>query len=70
MGDLFSGIAMGFVAITAAWMNWRQMVLQKQLALTTSTALTILPKQYERAAHLRIRRTTLSGRSPCLVAYL
>jgi len=33
---------MGFVAITAAWMNWRQMVLQKQLALTTSTALTIV----------------------------
>jgi uncharacterized membrane protein (DUF4010 family) len=42
LGNLFSGIAMGFVAITAAWMNWRQMVLQKQLALTTSTALTIV----------------------------
>jgi uncharacterized membrane protein (DUF4010 family) len=42
MGDLFSGIVMGFVAITAAWMNWRQIMLQKQLALTTSTALTIV----------------------------
>ena len=42
MGYLFSGIAMGFVAIMAVWMNWRQVVLQKQLALTTSTALTIV----------------------------
>ena len=42
LGNLFSGIAMGFVAMTAVWMNWRQMVLQKQLALTTSTALTIV----------------------------
>ncbi|MGA8482124.1 MAG: hypothetical protein WB696_29500, partial [Chthoniobacterales bacterium] len=42
LGNLFSGIAMGFVAMTAVWMNWQQMVLQKQLALTTSTALTIV----------------------------
>jgi hypothetical protein len=42
MGSLFSGIAMGFVVIMAVAMNWRQMVLQKQLALTTSTALTIV----------------------------
>ena len=42
MGDLFSAIALGFVAMTAAWMNYRQMVLQKALALTTSTALTLV----------------------------
>jgi uncharacterized membrane protein (DUF4010 family) len=42
MGDLFSAIALGFVAMTAVWMNWRQMVLQKTLALTTSTALTLV----------------------------
>jgi len=42
MGDLFAGIAMGFVAMMVVWMNWRQMALQKGLALTTSTALTIV----------------------------
>jgi uncharacterized membrane protein (DUF4010 family) len=42
MGTLFSGIAMGFVVMMAVAMNWRQMMLQKQLALTTSTALTIV----------------------------
>src|SRR5258708_1212557 len=33
---------MGFVALTAVWMNWRQMVLQKGLALKTSTGLKIV----------------------------
>jgi uncharacterized membrane protein (DUF4010 family) len=42
MGTLFSGIAMGFVVMMAVAMNWRQMMWQKQLALTTSTALTIV----------------------------
>src|SRR5258708_32811231 len=33
---------MGFVALTAVWMNWRQVVVQNGLALTTSNALTIV----------------------------
>jgi MgtC family len=41
-GDLFSAIALGFVAMAAVWMNLRQMVLQKALALTTSAALTLV----------------------------
>jgi hypothetical protein len=28
--------------MTAAWMNWQQMALEKRLTLTTSTALTIV----------------------------
>jgi uncharacterized membrane protein (DUF4010 family) len=42
MGALFSVIALGFVAMMTGWMNWREMVLHKQLAMTTSTALAIV----------------------------
>jgi len=41
-GALFSGIVLGFIASMTVWMNLRQMVLHKQPALTTSTALVIV----------------------------
>jgi uncharacterized membrane protein (DUF4010 family) len=42
MGTLFSAFALGFIAIMTVWLNWREMVLHKQLAMTTSTALAIV----------------------------
>ena len=39
MGQIFGVIALGFVAMSIAWMNYRQMVREQKLALTTSTAL-------------------------------
>jgi len=42
MGDLYASIAMVFVVMAVVWINLRQMVLHQKLALTTSTALTIV----------------------------
>lgn len=42
MGDLFAGIALGFVALVVVGMNYRQMVNERKLALTTTTALSVI----------------------------
>jgi uncharacterized membrane protein (DUF4010 family) len=39
MGEYFAIIALVFVAMSIAWMNYRQMVKERKLALTTSSAL-------------------------------
>lgn len=39
MGNLFAGIALAFVALIVTWMNYRQMVLERKLALTTTTGM-------------------------------
>jgi uncharacterized membrane protein (DUF4010 family) len=39
MGHLFAAIALGFVAMAVAWMNYRQILLEHRLALTTTTGL-------------------------------
>lgn len=42
MGEAFAIVVLGFVAISVIGMNYRQMVQQQKLALTTSAALTIV----------------------------
>lgn len=42
LGDVYGAIAMGFVAVFIGLMNWREMVREKKLALTTSVALTVV----------------------------
>src|ERR1700709_1151177 len=41
MGTSFAIIALVFVAMSIGWMNYRQMVREQKLALTTSMALTL-----------------------------
>jgi uncharacterized membrane protein (DUF4010 family) len=39
MGQAFAIVALAFVAMSVAWMNYREMAKEQKLALTTSTAL-------------------------------
>lgn len=42
MGELFAAIALGFVALGVVGMNYREMMKEQKLALTTSTALAVV----------------------------
>jgi uncharacterized membrane protein (DUF4010 family) len=42
MGEFFAAIALGFVAVLVAGMNYRELVKEQKLALTTSTALAVV----------------------------